>query len=123
MKALLVISHGSRRDESNMEVQRLTDTVRPLVSERFGIVEAAFLELASPLIPDGISLCVSQGAKEILILPYFLAAGRHVAEDIPEIVAASQKRHPDVSMTIAPHLGGSELMAEFLAGSACLPQE
>jgi len=30
---------------------------------------------------------VQQGASEVVIFPYFLAAGRHVEEDIPEEAA------------------------------------
>lgn len=118
MKALLIVSHGSRRSESNREVEVLVTKIFPLVDGHFDIVETAFLELASPLIPDSIECCIRQGATEILVMPYFLAAGRHVAEDIPEIIAAAKQNHPGVSMTIATHLGASSLMPAFIADSA-----
>ena len=118
MKALLLVSHGSRREASNEEVRRLTEAVREHVGKDFDIVETAFLELAQPLIPDGIDLCVERGATEVVVLPYFLAAGRHVAEDIPHIACEAMAKHPDVALRIAPHLGGSDAMSRFVADSA-----
>jgi len=107
MRALLVVAHGSRRSASNDEVRKLTDELRACAGDDYAQVECAFLELAEPSIPDGIDSCVAEGATEVVILPYFLSAGRHVVTDIPEIVAGSQQRHPGVNLHIAPYLGRS----------------
>ena len=115
MHALLLVSHGSRRKQSNDEVLHLAEKVRPLTEHHFDIVHAAFLELAKPLIPEGIQQCIDQGAQSVLVVPYFLAAGRHVAEDIPNIVKQSRERYPDVEISISSHLGTSDLMPDFLA--------
>lgn len=115
MRALLVVAHGSRREASNEEVRQLTDELRMAAANEFELVECAFLELAQPLIPDGIDCCIERGASEVVILPYFLSAGRHVAKDIPEIVADSQAQHPGIALHIAPHLGqATSLVASML---------
>ena len=54
MRCLLVVAHGSRRDESNLEILRLTEKVAALSDGRFDRVECAYLELADPLIPDAL---------------------------------------------------------------------
>ena len=46
-------------------------------------MDCGFLELAEPSIPDGIQRCIDAGATEVVVVPYFLSAGRHVSEDIP----------------------------------------
>lgn len=115
MRALLVVAHGSRRAESNDEVRRLTDELRAAAGDEYKQVECAFLELAQPSIPEGIDCCVAEGANEVVILPYFLSAGRHVAKDIPEIVATSRAQHPAVNLHIAPYLGqAASLVASLL---------
>ena len=86
MKALLLVAHGSRRKQSNNEVILLADELRNNCSQQYNIVNAAFLELSEVLIPDGIKKCVDEGASSIIVLPYFLNSGRHVIEDIPNIV-------------------------------------
>ena len=39
MKALVIIAHGSRKEESNHEIEYLTNEVRNLVKNKFEIVE------------------------------------------------------------------------------------
>lgn len=113
-KSLLVVAHGSRRAASNDEVRALTDRVRATADGRFAEIACAFLELAEPSIPDGIERLIQRGAHEITVLPYFLAAGRHVSEDIPEAVADKQREHPTVQIGIAPYLGTSDAMPGLL---------
>ncbi|MGN8157517.1 sirohydrochlorin chelatase [Salinisphaera sp. RV14] len=112
--ALLVVAHGSRRAESNDEVRSLTDRVRTTAGDRFAAIECAFLELAPPSIPDGLEKLIQDGATHVTVLPYFLAAGRHVAEDIPADVAQTRAAHPDVTIEIAPYLGTSDAMPGLL---------
>ncbi len=118
MDALLLVAHGSRRQQSNNEVIELADKLRDSFHDDYKIVHSGFLELASPSIPEGIENCITDGATRITILPYFLNSGRHVVEDVPDIVAAAKNRHPDVDIIIAPHLGASPLMVELLIESA-----
>jgi sirohydrochlorin ferrochelatase len=118
MKALLLVAHGSRRAASNQEVRDLAARLRDLSGDRFGVVDCAFLEIAEPLIPEGIERCIARGAQEVVVLPYFLSAGRHVAEDIPRDVAGKQAEHPDVAICIAPYLGAAEGVVPLLLEAA-----
>lgn len=118
MNALLLVAHGSRRKQSNDEVVLLADKLRNSCSQDYHIVNAAFLELADVLIPDGIRKCVNEGASSITVLPYFLSSGRHVIEDIPNIVDDCVGQYADINISIAPHVGASLLMVELLIASA-----
>lgn len=120
MKGLLLVAHGSRREASNREVRRLADQVREQAGERFGYVTSAYLELAEPDIPSGIETCLAAGATEVVIVPYFLSAGRHVAEDIPAAVESVRARHPEVKLVVTPHLGSADAMAGLVLG---LPED
>ena len=118
MKALLLIAHGSRREQSNEEVVVLADKLKQNCAEQYNIIHAGFLELAETLIPDGIKKCVDDGATSIIVLPYFLNSGRHVVEDIPNIIEETRPDYPGVDIKIAQHLGASELMMDLLISSA-----
>ncbi len=118
MKALLLIAHGSRRKQSNDEVFALAERLRNNCSEQYNIIHAGFLELADVLIPDGIKKCADDGATEIIVLPYFLNSGRHVVEDIPNIVNETIPHYPDVDIKIAQHLGASDLIIDLLITTA-----
>jgi len=114
MNGILLIAHGSRRSESNEEVQHLTDTLRTRLGGKAIIVCCAFLEQASPSIPEGIDECIQAGARDILILPYFLSAGRHVSRDIPALIQQKQIQYPEISFHLRPHIGSSEAMTDLL---------
>ena len=116
MHALLLVSHGSRRKQSNEEVNQLCERLRNEVGDSFDVIGSAFLEIASPSIPEGIKQCVEEGASSVTVLPYFLAAGRHVTEDIPSIVDDVRKELPGVSISITQHLGASEGMPRLISG-------
>lgn len=121
-EAVLLVAHGSRVPESNAEIEtiarRLAEHLDP---DR--TVGHAFLELARPSIPDAIDRLVQHGARRILLIPYFLSAGRHVAEDIPGIVADARRRHPGVDIEITGHFGARvevlDLLADMVTGGAC----
>lgn len=112
MTALLILAHGSRIPEANDAVREIAAMVR----ERGGypLVEVAFREMHHPDITGGIDRCVEQGARRILIVPYFLFMGAHVRHDLPEEVAEAARRHPGVEIAFAPHLGVHPLLAEVV---------
>ena len=112
-KSLLVVAHGSRKKISNIEIHQLAENIS-MKLQTFCFVEACFLEIAEPSIPQGIESCVKQGASEVLILPYFLAAGRHVIEDIPNIVDEEKTKYPDISITSLPYFGSSPVIVDIL---------
>lgn len=101
---ILVVAHGSRRESSNHEVEILARKLALLANE-FDSVRAAFLEMVEPNIESGLKELIEQGAKEIIVLPYFLAAGRHVVEDVPEDVERVKAEHPDVEIHVSEHFG------------------
>ena len=118
MNSLLIVAHGSRRQASNDEVRALTDRIAGKTGKDFQHVQSAFLELAEPSIPAGIIQCIENGATDITVLPYFLSAGRHVSEDIPNEVASVSDKYPDINIRIAPYLGAMEHIADLMIEQA-----
>jgi sirohydrochlorin ferrochelatase len=104
-QALLIVAHGSRRVSSNEEVRLLTEKITDEARDQFDAVRYAFLELAEPSISDGLRGLIKDGFSDIIVVPYFLSAGRHVAEDIPGEVAKITADYPDSRIRIAPYLG------------------
>ena len=61
---------------------------------------------------------MAQGATDIVAFPYFLAAGTHVAQDIPEAIAAFSVLHPQVNVRVTSHLGASAALPAAILGMA-----
>jgi len=117
-KALVVVAHGSRREASNEEVRALAERLAQLPDNDYDSVTAAFLELAEPLIPDGVVQAIDAGAQEVVVLPYFLSAGRHVASDIPAEVDKAVSRRPNARIRIAPYVGSMDSMTDLMMRTA-----
>ena len=103
MKAILLVSHGSRSSKLKEEIISLVDQLHQRLDA--AIIEFAFLEIETPSIPEGIDKCISQGAQEIIILLNFLNSGRHVNDDIPAIVKTAQEKYPKVKLSISKPIG------------------
>jgi sirohydrochlorin ferrochelatase len=114
----LLVAHGSRRAASNQEVREVVERLRAASGERFASIEAAFLELAEPSIETGLATLAGHGARHIVVMQYFLAAGAHVTGDIPEILDTFRAVHPDIRLTLRPHIGTAESMGRLILESA-----
>ena len=110
---LLVVAHGSRREASNDEVRQLCTKLSELNSH-YASISSGFLELAEPSIPDGLRQLIATGAKEITVMPYFLSAGRHVSEDIPEEIETVRQEYPEVSIKLAPYFGAAKGVPQLI---------
>lgn len=117
MKHLLVVAHGSRRAASNDEVRELVYQMRRH-NQAYDRVDCAFLELAEPSIPDGIQNCIDSGAEEVIVLPYFLAAGTHVVNDIPDLIRGKQEEHPEMVIRQVGHVGALPGMIDLMLKAA-----
>lgn len=108
---VLLVGRGSTDPDANAEVAK----VARLFWEGRGLagVETAFVSLAAPSVPDGLTRCRLLGAKRIVVLPYFLFTGvlpDRVAEQAREWAPA----HPDVDVRQAGVLGATEELAELV---------
>lgn len=108
----MFLGHGSRASDANEGMFRTMELVRELTG--YGIVEAGFMDLNPPSIPDGAAACVAQGATEILMMPFFLHFGRHVQRDLPETVEELKRRYPGVQIKLGPHIGFHPKLAEIV---------
>ena len=118
MNILLLVAHGSRREESNLEVVSLSKQMAKFNSNPFDQVMPAFLEFASPSISEAIEKCNAMGANSVTVLPYFLSAGVHIDRDIPSEVENASQDFPNLNITIANYFGSREEIAELLMKTA-----
>ena len=111
-QGLLIIDHGSRRQDANQVVRQVARMVREKSS--FLIVQHAHMELAEPTIQQGFETCVEAGVDEIVVQPYFLGPGRHSTADIPRMVGEVAQKHPYVSVRLSAPLGPHPKMGELI---------
>ncbi len=110
--AILLMGHGSRIPAANDALHAIAAMVR----EGTGcpIVEVSFREQHAPNIQKGIDACVAQGAERIVLYPYFLFAGAHVLEDLPEEMEQAADRYPGLEMILGEPLGVHPKLGEIV---------
>lgn len=113
MKAILLIDHGSKRDEANEMLACMANLVQAMVGRR-AIVRHAHMEIAGPTIGDGVRACIEAGASEVVAFPYMLSPGKHSIGDIPRLVRAAAAAYPDVRVRVTPAFGVHEKLAEVV---------
>ena len=97
-RALLIVDHGSRSPAANRVVATIARKLKRRLPE--WIVRFAHLELAPPSIAEAIDACVADGAREIVVHPYFLAPGVHGTRDVPALARAAARRHRGVRVRV-----------------------
>lgn len=109
-RGVLVVGHGSRREEANRDVQEAAWRIN--VRGGFTLVESAFLEIARPDIAEGFARLVERGARHVVVYPYFLSPGRHTRGDIPVEVRAAAEQHQGVTFQITEPLSAHSLVID-----------
>jgi hypothetical protein len=110
--AVILVDHGSRQPEAAAALAQ----VAQMAAQRLGLpVETAHLEIGQPTLDEAIDRTIAGGVSQIIVCPYFLAAGRHSQVDIPHVLSAARERHAGVKIQLAEPLGADALLAELIA--------
>ena len=109
---IILVDHGSRQSTAN---DMLLEVVRAFKkTSGIPIVEQAHMELAEPTLMDAFASCVDQGAKEIVIHPYFLAPGRHSTQDIPQLAEKAAALFPLIPYRVTEPLGVDSRISDVI---------
>ena len=111
--AIVLFAHGSRDPGWTEPFERLAARVR---AERPDArVALAYLEITPPTLEDAVAALVAGGAREIAVVPVFLAPGGHVRRDLPLIVERLQGRHPGARFRVLPAIGEADAVTGAIA--------
>lgn len=98
---IILLAHGS---SDQRWCQTFEQLAAPTIASVPGSV-VAYMELSEPSLDQVIEQSVSKdGIREFTVVPLFLAAGRHLHTDVPNMIAELEKQH-DVNIHLAPPVG------------------
>lgn len=101
--AILVVGRGSSDPDANSELYKLSRLLWE--SRRYPWVEACFIGVTSPSLPDGLARCVALGARRIIAVPYFLFTGVLIPR-IHRIVNEFTAADPRIEVRVSDYLRG-----------------
>jgi precorrin-8X/cobalt-precorrin-8 methylmutase len=105
---VIILCHGSRGRRGIIEVpetvKRIADGVKPLLPPGVEVIGAA-LQFNHPTVAEAVKSLAADGIHRIVIMPYFLFSGRHITEDIPQLVEELKRTYPKKQFIVAKPLG------------------
>jgi precorrin-8X/cobalt-precorrin-8 methylmutase len=110
--AVILLGHGSRVRGAG----RSMEMVCRLLKEKYGypVVETCHMSRLGPHFPEVFETCLARGARNILLIPYFLHEGVHMKMDIPGMMQECVSAHPEVRLVMGRHLGFDTLLADLV---------
>ncbi len=116
MTGYVVFAHGSSIESANEAVRAVTAELRG----RGGLdaVEPAFLECGKPDLRGAVDALASRGARQVVVIPYFLTLGLHLQRDLPRLIKEVESAHPGLSISVTAPLDGHPAMVDALLDRA-----
>lgn len=111
MRAVILIGHGSRAAGADDDMERISEGLRVKFG---GIVVTCRMSGRGIPFDEAFDQCVRQGAKSVIVLPYFLHFGVHLREDIPEMLREAVAKHPEVRLVLGRHLGYDDILVSLV---------
>ena len=115
---VIVLAHGSRGEIGSQAVAdtlaRICSGLRVLLSPDVEITSGA-MQFNHPDLEEAVEALAARDVNNIVVAPYFLFPGRHVMEDIPQIIQGLSCAHPEIKFALADNLGLNEAFVELMA--------
>ena len=114
-ESILLLGHGSPKKDAN-RLDKVAGILHGLMHPDCGedCVRVAYMEFAEPKIPEAIQNAVDDGAKKVILHPFFLSSGVHVTKDIPEMIEAARKANPGITFIYTEPLGIHDKLAQIV---------
>ncbi len=114
--AIILFAHGARDPEWAAPLRCVQAAIRQQAGEV--PVELAFLEFMAPTLPECAAALVAGGARNILVVPMFIAQGGHLKRDVPEMMTQLRSTHPEARFSLAGAIGEEEIVIKAMADAA-----
>jgi len=115
---VIILAHGSRGERGIVEVPEtlkiIADGVKPLLPSGVEVTGAA-LQFNHPTLEEAVESLALRGVQRLIIVPYFLFSGRHITEDIPQLIEKLKRIYPEREFIMAKPLGLEEHFAGHVA--------
>ncbi len=117
-KALILFAHGARDPEWARPVQAVAQRLQTQNPDL--IIGIAFLEFMAPTLPEAVAALADQASDrplQIDILPFFIAQGGHLRQEVPVMLEQIQRQHENAQLRLLPPLGELPSVQEAMAAA------
>lgn len=112
-RGIILFAHGSRDPLWHKPIEAVAAHIATLSPQT--PVVCAYLELSTPDLATAAQTLMQRGVQGITVLPMFLGVGKHAREDLPQLIAALQARHPETPFTLKSAVGEDTRLVHLMA--------
>ena len=109
-----MLAHGSSNSSWS---DAFTDMTAP-VRKECDSASLAFMELSSPTLFESCREAAQQGYQAIRVLPLFLATGRHLKRDVPEMIRQLTDEL-NIEISLLPAIGENPILRKAITEIVC----
>lgn len=113
MKGVIILAHGSKRQETEKILNSLTEKVKNKTGE--SLIYPAYLQFSEQDMEAGADYLVKKGATEIIVIPLLLFDGIHVTQSIPNKLSEIKDKYHGINIRLSHHLGDDDRIAEIIS--------
>lgn len=110
-KGVILFTHGSKRKKSNQVFENLVEEID---LDDIRETRHAYLEFAEPDLQTAAEDMISNNINSIIVVPLFLFPGKHVKEDLPNIIEKLKKENDEVEFTVTDVLACNPKFKELI---------
>jgi len=118
-RGIVLFAHGSRDRAWSKPFEALASSIKARAADAEVVI--AFLETMEPSLEDAVHVLTRKGVSLIRVVPIFLAAGSHVREDLPKLLARVRASHPGLDIRADPPIGEEPAIIEAIAAFISSP--
>jgi sirohydrochlorin ferrochelatase len=110
--AVIILGHGSKSSGSGDSLRQVAAEVKKLGV--YEVVEYAYLQYADPTPKSAFESCMRENVERIVIVPFFMQPGAHVARDVPALAEKVKRQYPTVDIVVTDYAGSHPLMTKII---------
>ena len=111
-EAVILLGHGSRLVGAGEDMRQVAQRIQAKTGHPS--VKICNMQFLGPTFDEVFEQCRVDGAKRIIVIPYFLHAGVHLQEDIPTMLREKADLHPEIEIILGKNLGYDERLADIV---------
>lgn len=111
-ESVILLGHGSRLPGAGEDMTQVAHRIQ--VKTGHPSVMICNMQFLGPTFDEVFDQCAANGAKRIIVIPYFLHLGVHMQQDIPEMLREKAGSHPEIEIILGKNLGYDERLADIV---------
>jgi precorrin isomerase len=111
-EAVILLGHGSRLPKAGEDMRQVAHRIQAKTGHPS--IKICNMQFLGPTFDEVFDQCRVDGAKRIIVIPYFLHIGVHMREDIPAMLREKADLHPEIEIILGNNLGYDERLADVV---------